>query len=156
MAQSISANPPASPSPTPAPSLAPDARALLLDDLRFATIATLNPDGSPQQAVVWFRVDGDDLVVNSADGRVWPANLRRDPRISLTIEDGYRWLSIAGAVTVVDAIGPAQADIAEMARRYHADEPERAEAMIRDRFQRQSRVSFRLPLATSKSTYHED
>ena len=152
MAPPAPTNPPA----TRAPSIAPDARALLLDGLRFATIATINPDGSPHQAVVWFRVDGDDLVVNSADGRVWPANLRRDPRISLTIEDGYRWLAIRGAVTVVDAVGPAQADIAEMARRYHADEPERAEAMIRDRFERQARVSFRLALATSKTYYHED
>jgi len=141
---------------TSAPSLAPAARELLLDGLRFATIATLKADGSPHQAVVWYRIDGDDLVVNSADGRVWPANLRRDPRISLTIEDGYRWLSVRGAVTVVDAPGPAQADIAEMARRYHADEPEQAEAMIRDLFKRQQRVSFRLPLATSKIYYHED
>jgi PPOX class probable F420-dependent enzyme len=141
---------------TAAPSLVPAARELLLDGLRFATIATLNANGSPHQAVVWYRIDGDDLVVNSADGRVWPANLRRDPRVSLTIEDGYRWLSIRGTVTVVDARGPAQADIAEMARRYHADEPERAEAMIRDRFELQQRVSFRLPLATSKTYYHED
>ena len=35
----------------------------------------------------------------------------------------------------------AQADIAEMARRYHADDPDEAERLIRDRFQRQQRVS---------------
>jgi hypothetical protein len=59
-------------------------------------------------------------------------------------------------VTVVDAVDQAQGDIAEMARRYHADEPERAETMIRNRFERQARVSFRLPLASAKLHYHED
>jgi len=156
MAHNPPANPPANAASNRAPSVAPDARELLIDGLRFATVATINPDGSPHQAVVWFRIDADDLVVNSADGRVWPANLRRDPRISLTIEDGYRWLAIRGTVAVVDAREPAQADIAEMARRYHADEPERAETMIRERFERQARVSFRLALATSKIYYHED
>ena len=38
----------------------------------------------------------------------------------------------------------AQADIAEMARRYHADEPDEAERLIRDRFTRQRRITFRL------------
>ncbi len=52
-------------------------------------------------------------------------------------------------VATVDDPGAAQADIAEMARRYHADEPGRAETMVHERFERQQRVSFRLPLATS-------
>ncbi len=71
---------------------------LLTDGLRFATVATINPDGSPHQAVAWFRFVDDAIVVNSREGRVWPANLRRDPRISLTIEDGYRWISVRGTV----------------------------------------------------------
>jgi PPOX class probable F420-dependent enzyme len=127
---------------------------LLSVGLRFATIATINADGSPHQAVIWFRFDGADFIINSKPGRVWPTNLQRDPRISVTVEDGYRWVSIRGSV--VESNVAAQADIAEMARRYHADEPERAETMIRDRFERQERVSFRLPLATSKLHYYED
>jgi PPOX class probable F420-dependent enzyme len=129
---------------------------LLTDGLRFVTVATINPDGSPHQAVAWFRYVDDEIVINSREGRIWPANLRRDPRISVTIEDGYRWVSIRGTVAIVDDPGDAQADIAEMARRYHADEPERAETMVHERFERQQRVSFRLPLATSKLHYHED
>jgi PPOX class probable F420-dependent enzyme len=145
--------------PPDAPSQATDvleaARGLLAEELHFATIATINSDGSPHQAVVWYRFDGDTLVINSADGRVWPANLRRDPRISLTVEDGYRWVAIRGTVEVVNEVPAAQADIAAMARRYHADEPERAETMIRDRFERQRRVSFRLSLASSKLHYED-
>jgi PPOX class probable F420-dependent enzyme len=129
---------------------------LLTDGLRFVTIATINPDGSPHQAVAWFRYDDGVIVLNSREGRVWPTNLRRDPRVSVTIEDGYRWVSVRGTVEVIDTAEVAQADIAEMARRYHADEPERAEAMVHERFEQQQRVSFRLPLATGKLHYHED
>jgi PPOX class probable F420-dependent enzyme len=124
----------------------PDRVRDFLDHLRFATIATLDPDGSPRQATVWYRLDGDEIVINSAEGRRWPANLMRDPRIALTVndgEDGYRWVGLTGTVQATTDQSTAQADIAEMARRYHADDPDKAERLIRDRFQRQQRVSFR-------------
>jgi PPOX class probable F420-dependent enzyme len=147
----------AQPQPLGAPPNVPAGAVDLLSvGLRFATIATINADGSPHQAVIWFRFDGADLIINSKPGRVWPTNLQRDPRISVTVEDGYRWVSIRGSVVETSSAAEAQADIAEMARRYHADEPERAEAMIRERFERQERVSFRLPLATSKLHFYED
>jgi PPOX class probable F420-dependent enzyme len=131
------------------------ARNFLGAGLWFATIATIGPDGAPHQAVAWYLLRDDVLVLNSADGRAWPANLRRDPRVSVTVEDGYRWLSMRGKVDVNDDQRIAQADIAAMARHYHADEPGRAEAMIRDRFERQARVSFRLALADSRLHYEE-
>jgi PPOX class probable F420-dependent enzyme len=114
-----------------------------LDAPRYAVVATLNPDGSPHQAVVWYRLDGEDIVLNSAEGRRWPANLRRDPRISFMVEDGLRYVSARGRVQVEDDQEIAQADIAEMARRYHADRPDHAEELIRDRFSRQRRITFR-------------
>ena len=52
----------------------------------------------PHQAVVWYRLDGDEIVINSADGRRWPANLRRDPRIHMSVEDGYRYVQVGGRV----------------------------------------------------------
>jgi PPOX class probable F420-dependent enzyme len=120
-----------------------------LDDIHFATIATLDPDGTPHQAVVWYTVDGDELILNSAVGRRWPANLQRDPRVSVAVtdrDDGYRWIGFASTVRVVDDQPTAQADIAGMARRYHADDPQEAEDLIRDRFERQTRISFRVPI----------
>lgn len=113
----------------------------------FATIATLDPDGSPRQAVVWYTLEGDGLILNSAIGRRWPANLLRDPRIAISIadrHDGYRWVGMSGVVTVVRDQPTAQADIAAMARRYHADEPQEAERLISGRFQVQERISFRV------------
>ena len=117
-----------------------------LDVTRVATIATLDPDGSPRQAVVWYRLDGDEIVLNSAVGRRWPTNLVRDTRVALTVmdRDGYRWVGITGRVIPVEDQPTAQADIAEMARRYHRDEPDEAETMIAERFQKQIRISFRL------------
>jgi PPOX class probable F420-dependent enzyme len=115
-----------------------------LDAPRYAVTATLNPDGSPHQAVVWYRLDGEDIVLNSAEGRRWPANLRRDPRISFMVEDGLRYVAARGRVDVDDDQEVAQADIAEMARRYHADDPAQAEALIAGRFAAQHRVTFRL------------
>jgi PPOX class probable F420-dependent enzyme len=118
-----------------------------LDANRFATIATVDPDGSPRQAVLWYRLDGDEIVLNSRVGRRWPSNLQRDPRISIAVADsvdGYRWVGLSGTVRVVTDQPTAQADIAEMARRYHADEPGEAERLIREGFERQQRISFRV------------
>ncbi len=120
----------------------PDDVRHFLADRRYAIIATIDPDGSPHQAVAWYLLEGDALVVNSAEGRRWPANLRRDGRISVVVEDGLRWVGLVGHVEVVDDQERAQADIAAMARRN--EEPAEAEALIRDRFERQRRVSFRL------------
>jgi len=117
-----------------------------LDDLRFATISTLDPDGMPRQAVVWYTVEGDEIVINSAQGRRWPANLSRDPHIAFSVidgADGYRWVGLTGTVRPITDRATTQADIAAMARRYHADEPDEAERLIRDRFERQDRVTFR-------------
>jgi len=114
---------------------------------RFVSIASVDPSGSPRQAVVWYRLDGDEIVLNSAVGRRWPANLLRDARISLSIvdaTDGYRWVGLTGTVTAIRDRATAQADIAEMARRYHANDPAKAERLITGRFERQERISFRV------------
>jgi PPOX class probable F420-dependent enzyme len=107
----------------------------------FGTLATVAEDGSPFQAVIWYLVRGDTLVINSRVGRIWPTNLLRDPRVSLVIEDGYEWVGVRGRARAVTDQVRAQADIAEMARRYHADEPATAERMVRA-FEVQERISF--------------
>jgi PPOX class probable F420-dependent enzyme len=113
---------------------------------RFATLATLDADGRPRQAVTWYTLDGDEIVLNSAVGRRWPTNLVRDARLSIAVSDGndpYRWVGLTGSVTLVTDQATAQADIAAMCRRYHADDPDEAERLIRERYQAQQRISFR-------------
>ena len=125
-------------------------RAFLAAPGRFVTLATLDPDGSPRQAVIWYRLEPNGrITINSADGRRWPANLRRDPRCSLAVQDpadGYSFVALVGRVVEVDdeqAI--AQADIADLAHRYHHDEPATADAVIA-RFRTQHRVTFRVEI----------
>jgi PPOX class probable F420-dependent enzyme len=129
----------------------PDDVRAFIDTTRFATIATTDPDGAPRQAVVWYTVAGDEIVLNSAVGRRWPSNLVRDPRIALSVvdeADGYRWVGLTGRVTVIEDQATAQADIAGMARRYHADDPAKAERLIRRQFEQQARISFRMGITS--------
>ncbi|MEU9448403.1 PPOX class F420-dependent oxidoreductase [Streptomyces sp. NPDC048277] len=59
----------------------------LLDGKNFASVATLGPGGAPQNSVVWFKREGDTVLFSSTDGRQKVRNLRRDPRVSLTVFD---------------------------------------------------------------------
>ena len=68
----------------------------------------------------------------------------RDPRFDLMIEAGYAWVAVRGRAETMHDPEQAQEDIAVMARRYHADDPDKAERLIADRFQRQDRISFLL------------
>ena len=110
----------------------------------FGTLSTLQPDGSPLQAVVWYELRGEDLLVNSAVGRRWPTNLQRDPRFSLLAEQGYEFVSVRGVAETLADPEQAQADIAGLARRYLAADPGAAERLIEDVFRTQRRISFLL------------
>ena len=135
------------------PSIPDDVRHFLAEH-RYGTIASLDPDGTPHQAVVWYLVEDDALIVNSADGRRWPSNLRRDPRFSMAIEEGETNVTLRGTVEIIDDQERAQADIAAMARLNY--DPVTAEASIRDQYRREKRVSFRLLPARIHAELGED
>jgi PPOX class probable F420-dependent enzyme len=109
---------------------------------RFAVVATLNPDGSPLQAVVWYELEGDAIVFNSRLGRQWPTNLQRDRRVSITVADGYDYVDMRGSVEIDEDPVRGQAVIAGLARRYQTS-PAAAEAQIA-RFAAERRVTFEL------------
>ena len=123
----------------------PDRIRTFLDDERFATISTIDPDGAPRQAVVWYTLDGDEFVINSRVGRRWPTNLLRDPRIAFAVvdaADGQRWAGLTATVRPITDPATTQADIAGMARRYDADDPDAIRRSLAD-FESQERISFR-------------
>jgi len=101
---------------------------------RYATIATINPDGNPHQIVVWYLLRGDRIVVNSRHGRRWPSNLRRDGRANFAVYDGEDAVTIECVLERTYEGDDAQADIAEMARRYGSGEV--------PRFRAERRISF--------------
>jgi PPOX class probable F420-dependent enzyme len=69
------------------------------DAPNFCHVSTLKDDGSVHAVIVWVHTEGERIVLNSADGRDWPANLRRDPRVTLVaadVNDPRNFARIAG------------------------------------------------------------
>src|SRR5579872_5398035 len=106
-----------------------------LAEPRFAVLATINRDGTPQQSTVWYELQGDEIMMNTARDRLKERNLRRDPRCSICVEDGYRYLTILGSVTLIDDPRIAQEDMRRLAIRYHG--PEKGEQQMRDIYSKQ-------------------
>jgi PPOX class probable F420-dependent enzyme len=124
--------------------LTPAQRAFL-EEKRFAVVGSKNPDGSPHLAVMWYLVDGDEIVLNSAQGRFKDRNLAADPRMSVLVADGYRWIRLDGRARIEHDQAIAQADIRRLAARYYGDERKVDEAM-RNNFSKQHRITYRLPI----------
>jgi PPOX class probable F420-dependent enzyme len=59
----------------------------LLVRARTATLATVRADGRPHAAPIWFDLDGDILVFTTGESTVKGRNMRRDPRVSLCIDE---------------------------------------------------------------------
>jgi PPOX class probable F420-dependent enzyme len=123
--------------------LSDKARAFL-QEKRFAVLGTINPDSTPQLSAMWYELDGDEILMNTKVGRVKERNLRRDPRISICIEEGYHYLTLAGTAQLIDDQATAHADIKRLAMRYH--NPEKAEQMARDQFSKEQRVTIRMTI----------
>jgi PPOX class probable F420-dependent enzyme len=64
-----------------------DYRRFLLERPRTAKLATVRADGRPHVAPVWFDLDGDELVFTTWHTTVKAANIRRDGRVSLCVDD---------------------------------------------------------------------
>ena len=102
-------------------SLAPDIAAFIAAP-RYAVIATHESDGGLWQAVVWYEVVHDGLLMNARDGRRWLTNLRRDSRLSLVIADGEDYVILRGEAEVTDDPVQGLLDARSGARRYGSDE----------------------------------
>jgi PPOX class probable F420-dependent enzyme len=92
----------------------------LMEAKAFAHLATTMPDGSPQVTPVWFGFDGSHVLINSSKGRRKDKNIRRDPRVSISMcdpDNPYRYLEIRGKVVEILEEG-AVAHIDALAGRY--------------------------------------
>jgi PPOX class probable F420-dependent enzyme len=118
------------------------AQRAFLEEKRFAVVGSVNRDGSPHLAVMWYVLDGDDIVVNSAQGRVKDRNLAADQRMSVMVADAYRWVRVDGVARVEHDQRIAHADIRRLAARY-GSEAEADEAMA-NIFGKQHRITYRL------------
>ena len=116
-----------------------------LEEKRFAVVGTINVDGSPHLAVMWYLIDGDEIVVNSAQGRIKDRNLAANPRMSLLVADAYRWIRVDGRALIEHDQGMTHADIRRLAARYYEDE-RRVEDSVKNNFSKQHRITYRLPI----------
>ena len=92
----------------------------LLEGKNFANVSTLREDGSVHSAPVWVDVEDGLALLNTAEGRVWPTNLERDPRVTLTVqnmENPYEYVELRGRVAERTQDG-ADRHIDALARKY--------------------------------------
>src|SRR5580704_10730591 len=74
----------------------------------LASLATLNPDGSPQITPLWIDSEGDNLVFNTAKGRVKARNLEQDARVAVSVidpDDPYNVVAVRGTVVEITTDG---------------------------------------------------
>jgi len=98
----------------------PESHRDLLDKKALAHLATLMPDGRPQLTPVWCDFDGTYVRINSAKGRRKDRNMRRDPRVSLSLcdpDNPYRYLEIRGEIVEITEDG-ADEHIDQLAQKY--------------------------------------
>lgn len=73
---------------------------------RWAVVTTLRPDGSASNSVVFYAIDGDELIFSTTKRRVKARTLKRDPRCSVTVLDEgapFRFATIEGRATIQEA-----------------------------------------------------
>lgn len=92
----------------------------LLEEPNLAHFVTLMPDGTPQSTPLWVDYDGEYVLINTAEGRQKPRNIRRDPRVTLSVVDRNamaRYVEIRGRV--VDLIHEGADDhLTKLAKKY--------------------------------------
>jgi PPOX class probable F420-dependent enzyme len=93
----------------------------LISKPNFAYIATLKPDGSPHVSPVWIELSGEKILVNTAVGRVKEQNVRRDPRVAISVgdkENQYDKVDIGGRVVEIIEGEEADRSIDALAKKY--------------------------------------
>jgi PPOX class probable F420-dependent enzyme len=91
----------------------------ILEDKAYGHVITTNQDGRPQVTMVWLDVDGDEVLFNTAEGRLKPSNLRRDPRVTVSVQDRndpQAYMTIHGKASVSET--GADAHIDKLAKRF--------------------------------------
>jgi PPOX class probable F420-dependent enzyme len=76
----------------------------ILDGKNFATVATLDANGSPHTSVVWFLRDGDHLLFSTKVNRVKARNIARDPRVALSVfelDNPYSSVDVRGTAELI-------------------------------------------------------
>ena len=94
-------------------SVIPDSARAVLESDALAHLVTLSPDGSPQVSIVWVGLEGDDIVSGHLREQQKVRNIRRDPRVALSLETGRtnsiglrEYLVVHGRATIQEGGAP--------------------------------------------------
>ena len=83
--------------------LTSEQKEFLLQGTRTGKLATVRKDGRPHVVPIWFILDGDTLIFNTGATTVKAANMRRDARVTLCIDDEnppYSFIIVEGTATL--------------------------------------------------------
>jgi PPOX class probable F420-dependent enzyme len=89
---------------------------------RTGKLATVHPDGRPHLAPVWYDVDDDgSLVFNTGESTVKGKNMRRDPRVSICVDDDrppFSFVVVEGIAEISDDLGEVRRWAGRLGGRY--------------------------------------
>jgi len=97
----------------------PEMAKKVLQDKAYGHVMTFGANGRPQVTMVWMDADGDEVLFNTAEGRKKPQNLRRDPRVVISVQDRndpQAYMVVHGTATLTEA--GADAHIDKLATRF--------------------------------------
>lgn len=97
----------------------------LLEAPNLAFLATAMADGSPQVTPVWIALENGYITINTATGRVKERNMRRDPRVAISVaaqDDFYSRTSVRGRVVEISEGEEADRQIDALALKYLGQE----------------------------------
>ncbi|HVY54855.1 MAG TPA: PPOX class F420-dependent oxidoreductase, partial [Thermodesulfobacteriota bacterium] len=77
-------------------------REFLLGGTKTGKLATVRKDGRPHVVPIWFYLDGDEIVFTTGERSVKFQNMKRDPRVCITVDDQtppYSYVMIEGTTS---------------------------------------------------------
>ncbi len=82
-----------------------ECRSFLRSPVRTGKLATVRKDGRPLVVPVWYDLEGETVVLMTAQDSIKARNMRRDPRVSLCVDDEvtpFAYVELEGTVVMSD------------------------------------------------------
>lgn len=139
-----------------------DEVARFLAEPRNAVLSTLDKNGGPHSAGMWFVPSGAEILMWTYAKSQKAVNLRRDPRCAFLVEDGVaygelRGLLVTGPVTLIAGYDDVRAIGIALYDRYtkpHTGTPAEEGPIVEIEHQARKRVGISLPVADMASWDH--
>jgi PPOX class probable F420-dependent enzyme len=87
----------------------------------YAVMATLTSEGAPQLSTVWFGIEDNTIIINVEKDSLKARQLRRDPRVAVSVPHGGRYVAVRGRAVFDDnqSQEEARADLEKLGYRYY-------------------------------------